>query len=91
MRKLQLVTDEFGVAAVITNQVMAKVDGGAAMFMSDPKTPIGGHILAHASTTRLYFKKSKGDTRICKIYDSPHLPEASAVFKIGKGGIEDAD
>ena len=37
---------------VITNQVMAQVDG-AAMFAADPKKPIGGNIMAHASTTRL--------------------------------------
>lgn len=42
---------QFGVAVVITNQVVAQVDG-AAMFSADPKKPIGGHIIAHASTTR---------------------------------------
>ena len=39
---------------VITNQVVAQVDG-ASMFQSDPKKPIGGNIMAHASTTRLYY------------------------------------
>ena len=42
---------QFGVAVVITNQVVAQVDG-ASMFTTDPKKPIGGHIIAHASTTR---------------------------------------
>ena len=42
---------KFGVAVVITNQVVAQVDG-AAMFAADPKKPIGGNIMAHASTTR---------------------------------------
>lgn len=42
---------QFGVAVVITNQVVAQVDG-AAMFSADPKKPIGGNIMAHASTTR---------------------------------------
>lgn len=33
-------------------------DPGAAMsFQADPKKPIGGHILAHASTTRIMLKK----------------------------------
>ena len=36
---------------VITNQVVAQVDG-ASMFAADPKKPIGGNIIAHASTTR---------------------------------------
>ena len=45
------ITFQFGVAVVITNQVVAQVDG-AAMFSADPKKPIGGNIMAHASTTR---------------------------------------
>ena len=44
-------------AVVITNQVVAQVDGGA-MFAADPKKPIGGNIIAHASTTR-YLKLLK--------------------------------
>ena len=42
---------KFGVAVVVTNQVVATVDA-SAMFNADPKKPVGGHIMAHASTTR---------------------------------------
>ena len=42
---------QFGVAVMISNQVVAQVDG-ASMFATDPKKPIGGNIIAHASTTR---------------------------------------
>lgn len=42
LRTLLRLADEFGVAVVITNQVVAQVDGGAAMFNPDPKKPIGG-------------------------------------------------
>lgn len=63
----------------VTNQVMATVDG-SAMFTADPKKPIGGHILAHASTTRLSLRKGRGETRVAKIYDSPMLPEGEATF-----------
>lgn len=80
---------QFGVAVVITNQVVAQVDG-AAMFNADPKKPIGGNIMAHASTTRLYLRKGRGDTRMCKIYDSPCLPESEAMFAINPDGIGDA-
>ncbi|TPX30879.1 hypothetical protein SmJEL517_g05650 [Synchytrium microbalum] len=90
LRTLLRLADEFGVAVVITNQVVAQVDGGAAMFNADPKKPIGGNIMAHASTTRLYLRKGRGDTRICKIYDSPCLPESEAVFGILANGIGDA-
>ena len=51
LRALLKLADEFGVAVVVTNQVVAQVDGGA-MFNADPKKPIGGNIMAHASTTR---------------------------------------
>lgn len=38
-------------------------------FQADPKKPIGGHILAHASTTRISLRKGRGEIRIAKIYD----------------------
>ncbi len=40
---------------------------------------------------RLYLRKGKGENRICKIYDSPCLPEADAAFAISDGGINDAN
>ncbi|KAJ5767040.1 uncharacterized protein N7511_004656 [Penicillium nucicola] len=90
MRTLQRLADEFGIAVVITNQVVAQVDGGpSAMFNPDPKKPIGGNIIAHASTTRLSLKKGRGETRICKIYDSPCLPESDCLFAINEDGIGD--
>lgn len=89
MRLLLRLADEFGVAVVITNQVVAQVDGGA-MFQADAKKPIGGNIIAHASTTRLSLRKGRGETRICKIYDSPCLPESEAMFAIQPDGIGDA-
>ncbi|KAK9761389.1 recombinase rad51 [Basidiobolus ranarum] len=91
LRTLLRLADEFGVAVIITNQVVAQVDGGAAMFNADPKKPIGGNIMAHASTTRLYLRKGRGETRICKIYDSPCLPESEAVCAIYSDGIGDAN
>lgn len=35
----------------------------SGMSFGDAKKPIGGNVLAHASTTRIYFKKAKGDER----------------------------
>lgn len=90
LRQLQQIADTFHCAVVVTNQVVAQVDGGA-LFAADPKKPIGGHIMAHASTTRLYLRKGRGEARICKIYDSPCLPEAEAMFAISPQGITDAE
>jgi len=88
MRTLLRLADEYGVAVVITNQVVASVDG-SAMFGPTTK-PIGGNIIAHASTTRLQFRKGRGETRMYKIYDSPCLPESEATFAILPDGVGDA-
>jgi DNA repair protein RAD51 len=91
LRMLQRIADEFGVAVVITNQVVANVDG-MSMFGGDNKKPIGGHIMAHATQTRLYMRKGRAESRIWKnIYDSPSLPEGEAIFAITKHGIDNYD
>jgi len=89
LRTLQRMADEFGVAVVVTNQVVANVDG-ASMFQADSKKPIGGHIMAHASTTRISMKKGRGEERIAKVVDSPSLPEGEAKFAITTLGVTDA-
>lgn len=73
LRQLTRLSEEFGVAVFITNQVVA--DPGAMSFAKDSTKPIGGNIIAHASTTRLRLRKARGDNRICTIFDSPTLPE----------------
>ena len=86
MSALSKLAAEFNIAIFITNQVMASPD--SALFVQAPK-PIGGHILAHASTTRLYLRKGKGAERVAKIYDSPSLPEAEASYELSDSGITD--
>jgi RecA/RadA recombinase len=83
------IAEEFNVAVFITNQVTAD-PSGAAMFVADVKKPIGGNIIAHASTTRLYLRKGRGEARICKIYDSPNLPESECAYQISNEGIIDS-
>ncbi|XP_073940598.1 meiotic recombination protein DMC1/LIM15 homolog isoform X3 [Castor canadensis] len=89
LSRLQKISEEYNVAVFVTNQMTA--DPGATMtFQADPKKPIGGHILAHASTTRVSLRKGRGELRIAKIYDSPEMPENEATFAITAGGIGDA-
>jgi len=87
LRQLTRLAEEFGVAVLITNQVTA--DPGGMSFAKDSTKPIGGNIIAHASTTRLRLRKGRGENRICTVYDSPTLPEADAQFAIGPNGICD--
>jgi len=88
MRKLMGLAIEFGVAVVVTNQVVSNPSGNV-MYGND-KTPIGGNIMAHASTTRLQFRK-KGHNIICKVYDSPNLAQVEGEFQITKDGIQDPE
>ena len=72
-------------AAVCTNQVSAKPD----VFYGNPITHTGGNIVAHGATIRIYLRKGKGEQRVAKVIDAPHLPEADAVFTITEDGIKD--
>jgi len=69
----------------VTNQVHSKPDA----FFGDPTRPVGGHIVGHSATFRVYLRKSKGGKRIARLVDSPNLPEAEAVFSILEEGIRD--
>jgi DNA repair protein RadA len=70
---------------LVTNQVQSKPDA----FFGDPTRPIGGHILGHTATFRLYLRKSKGGKRIARLVDSPNLPEGEAIFSVESEGIRD--
>jgi DNA repair protein RadA len=82
---LQRLADRYNLAIYVTNQVMAKPD----IFFGDPTAPIGGHVLAHSSTYRIYLRKAKGDKRVARMIDSPDLPEGEVIFRITNEGIRD--
>lgn len=88
LRQLSRLASEFGCAVLVTNQVVA--DPGAMSFAKDSTKPIGGNIMAHASTTRLRLRKGRGENRIMTVVDSPTLPEADAQFALGGSGICDS-
>ncbi|KAI9629254.1 hypothetical protein KEM48_011102 [Puccinia striiformis f. sp. tritici PST-130] len=82
--------EQFGIAVVVTNQVMSSPDsgpGGGGLG----KAPIGGNIMAHSSTTRLQFRKGRETTRIVKLIDSPCLPEGETKMSINQNGIGDPE
>jgi DNA repair protein RadA len=87
LHTLQRLADVYNIAVYLTNQVMARPD----ILYGDPTTPIGGHIMGHFSTYRVYVRKSKGDTRIGRMIDSPNLPEAECVFCIKPEGVRDPE
>jgi DNA repair protein RadA len=76
---------KYDIAVYITNQVMSKPD----TFFGDPTEAIGGHVLAHASTYRIYLRRGKKGTRVAKLVDAPAMPDGEAIFQIFDDGIKD--
>lgn len=85
LHDLMKFADLHNTVIMITNQVMSKPDA----FFGDPTKPIGGHILGHTATFRVYLRKSKGEKRIAKLVNSPNLPEGEAVFSVLEEGLRD--
>ncbi|HID71554.1 MAG TPA: DNA repair and recombination protein RadA [Thermoplasmata archaeon] len=85
MHDLLRFADLNNAAVAVTNQVSAKPD----QFFGDPTRPIGGHIVGHTATFRIYLRKGKQGKRICRLVDSPNLPEGEAVITISEEGIRD--
>jgi DNA repair protein RadA len=86
MHLLVRTAETYNCAAIATNQVMASPD----VFFGDPTKPIGGNVVAHTSTYRIYFKKS-GKKRIARMVDSPHHPEEEVIFTVTEAGISDPE
>jgi DNA repair protein RadA len=82
---LRRIAEVYNVAVLITNQVQARPD----VIFGKPIDAVGGHVLAHASTYRIWIRKAKEEKRIARIVDSPYKPEVEAVFRITARGIED--
>jgi len=85
LHHLQRLADVYNICVFVTNQVMARPD----ILFGDPTAPIGGHILGHQATYRLYFRRSKGEKRIAKLIDSPSLPDSETIFIVTTDGIRD--
>ncbi|MBU0536028.1 MAG: DNA repair and recombination protein RadA [Nanoarchaeota archaeon] len=85
MHVLLKLADTHNVCIYVTNQVMAKPD----VFFGDPTQAIGGHIVAHASTFRIYLRKGKKGSRVAKLIDSPNLADGECNFFVEEGGLKD--
>jgi DNA repair protein RadA len=84
LHDLDKVGNLYNAAVVVTNQVQSNPDS----FFGDPTKPIGGNILGHKSTFRMYLRKSKNDKRIVKLVDAPNLADGEAVMRVQDGGIK---
>jgi DNA repair protein RadA len=85
LHNLMKIAESYNLAVYVTNQVMSN----PAMMFGDPTTAVGGNIVAHASTYRMYLRRSKKDTRVAKLIDSPNLPDNETVFQVETDGLHD--
>ncbi len=85
LHNLMKLAEQHNLAVYVTNQVMAN----PAQMFGDPTVAIGGHIVGHASTYRIYLRRGKKDSRVAKLIDSPDLPDNEIIFFVTDKGIID--
>ncbi len=87
LHNLMKMAEQFNLAVYVTNQVMAN----PAMMFGDPTTAIGGNIVGHASTFRIYIRRGKKGSRVAKLIDSPNLPDNECLFYVTEKGVTDEE
>lgn len=87
MHNLMKLAETHNLAVYVTNQVMAN----PAQMFGDPTTAIGGHIVGHASTYRVYLRRGKKGSRVAKLIDSPNLPDNETIFFLTDAGVVDEE
>ncbi len=86
LHKLIRLAEIYNIAIIITNQVQSSPD----TFFGDPTKATGGNVLGHASTYRIYLRKS-GENRIAKMMDSPYHPYSDTRFTVTERGADDLE
>ncbi|MBI2667089.1 DNA repair and recombination protein RadA [Candidatus Woesearchaeota archaeon] len=87
MHVLSKLASTHNLCVYLTNQVMAKPD----QFFGDPTQAIGGHVVAHASTFRIYLRKGKKGSRVAKLVDAPNIADSECAFEVTEGGLRDVN
>jgi DNA repair protein RadA len=85
LHNLMRMAEQHNLAVFVTNQVMAN----PAMMFGDPTTAVGGNIVGHMSTYRIYLRRGKQGSRVAKLIDSPNLPDNEAQFYVTEKGVVD--
>lgn len=87
LHTMMRMAEQHNIAILVTNQVMAN----PAVMFGDPTTAVGGHIVGHASTYRMYLRRGKAGSRVAKLIDSPNLPDNEAQFFVTTAGLRDEE
>ena len=86
MTHIKNISYYFRCTVIFTNQVQTD----PSIMFGDPVKPIGGNVVGHAATYRVYFKKS-GKKRIARMVDSPEHPISDAEYRLTAKGVEDIE
>jgi DNA repair and recombination protein RadA len=84
LHDLMRIGDLYNTSILVTNQVQSNPDS----YFGDPTKPIGGNILGHTSTFRIYIRKSKNNKRIVRLVDAPNLADGEAVMRVQGEGLK---
>lgn len=87
LHNLMKLAEQCNLAVYVTNQVMAN----PAQMFGDPTVAVGGNIVGHASTFRIYLRRGKKGSRVAKMIDAPNLPENETVFFLTEKGLKDGE
>ena len=87
MHNLMRLAETYNLAIYVTNQVMSD----PAQLFGDPTKAIGGNIVGHASTYRIYLRRGRKDSRVAKLIDSPNLPDNETIFMVEASGLKDVE
>src|SRR3989338_1001314 len=85
LHDLMKLAETHNLAVYVTNQLMTN----PAQMFGDPTVAIGGNIVGHASTYRIYLRRGKQGSRVAKMIDAPNLPENEVVIYLTEAGIKD--
>jgi DNA repair protein RadA len=86
LHKIARIAEVYNIAVVVTNQVLSNPEP-----FGNPIRPVGGNIVAHTSTYRVWLRKGSKTKRIAKMDDSPMHAQNEIIFDSDVKGIHDPD
>jgi len=85
--ELLMLAVKHDIAIIVTNQIIANVE---EFLFGSPEEPALGFAWAHRPQQRVFLRKSRGSSRIARLFDSSRMPEREALFYVTENGITDA-
>ncbi len=87
LKLIQRYAESFNIPVLLANQVLSNAEG----VFGDPIRAVGGNIMAHRSTFRVYLRKGSKTKRVALMDDSPEHPRNEAVYYLTTEGVSNAE